>query len=134
MKKLLFLLALIMISTVSISQTIYKVTQITSGQYTTASGKWKYEAPVIPSAMKVVMHGNTIVVGDEANSSYRLQGEADERKTDTYSQASWTAYDEKNRRVYLSIRSTPSINTVTLHIMYDTKDGYYMYGYDIILY
>lgn len=95
MKKLLLLLSLIIISTVAICQSYYKISSNTVGVWNTNSQSYHWGTPNYV-AMELTMKHNIIFISDNAGSVY-VTGERIVN-TDDYNhrQLAWNAYDEKN--------------------------------------
>lgn len=135
MKKIILLVLLVIGSSALIAQDSYKIKSIAIGNYNLSTKKWEHVDPVYPDNMQVTIAGNMITINDKVYSNYRLNGEGEQENNSEYAQLTYAkATDEKNRKVYLTLRIYHSgDNTAMLNIMYNKEDGgYRMFSYTFI--
>lgn len=122
MKKLLLILTLLFTLNIFSQRVVIHTDKVSTGHWNTIEENWIWE-PVKYTFINFVIQGNTVIVDDVAESTYKLF----ECTVDKPKFSMWTALDEQNIECNFIMNFT---NPNTVSVMY--SDVIYVYEIDYV--
>jgi hypothetical protein len=116
MKRVIISLTFLFLSLFSFSQSTFYAYSLRSGNWNAYTKKWDLEDSKV--SIKIEFSTTNIRVYDKAESRYNVYSEAREESSKDWKSTKWDAYDEKNRRVVVSIVKYEN-GTLAYTVMYD---------------
>jgi len=126
MKKVLLIITLFFIISVSYSQSYNKVYKAIYIRY--VNGKWVDEIVKYPEGLYITINGSKIKINNQRNDSYLTYGDYEKTTFSTHESYTWSCLDKDGEDCFFMMKKLVDYNSTIIDIYYPKKG----YGYEYI--